>query len=134
MAQHGVTKFALLDKDAQGAERTIQLIEASVPHRQECLFIQVDAGDHKAMTQAVRDAVGHFKRIDYAISGIGIPGPMGSSLVLEAEELQNILNINLVSQFAVQKELLAHMQGQTILASTGYVDSTRRVSRSPQQV
>ena len=126
MAKHGVFKFALFDQNALGAEVTINLLKI-VRQDTDCMFIQVDVSDHSALTRAVRDAVGHFKRIDYAVSNVGIPGPVGSSITFSATELQHVLNINLVSQFTLQKELIAHMQSQPVLAMTSYVPSTHSI-------
>ncbi|KEF51084.1 uncharacterized protein A1O9_12866 [Exophiala aquamarina CBS 119918] len=133
LAKHGVTKFALLDRDSEGGELTIQKLK-DVPGERECLFIQVDMSDHNAVTTAVAEAVARFQRIDYAVSNVGIAGPIGSSLTFSPVELQHILNVNLVSQFALQKELLVHMQKQSIPPPTGCALCNSRFKDPPQRL
>jgi NAD(P)-dependent dehydrogenase (short-subunit alcohol dehydrogenase family) len=110
-AQHGISKFALLDIDENGLIKTKGLLVKSRSDI-DVMTVQLDLSEESGVVEAVQNVVKRFGEINIAINNAGIGGSMTRTSELELEPFRRVLEVNLIGMWIAQREVLKQMLKQ----------------------
>ncbi|KAJ5089446.1 hypothetical protein N7532_008130 [Penicillium argentinense] len=110
-ARYGVNRLALLDHKASSLEGTRNQLKIDFPET-EIAILPADVTDEVSIQEAVRQATGQFRRIDYGINCAGIGGSRDPTHEMALEDWKRVIDINLTGVWICQKHLLQQMLKQ----------------------
>ena len=99
-------RVAVVDRDAEGAARTVKDVEDLGGDAQA--FV-IDLGDSSAIRPMVRAILTEFGRIDILINSAGITGAPHSTLDVSDDVFNLVMAVNVVAPFILIREVGSHM-------------------------
>src|SRR5947209_6872199 len=105
LARHGA-KVTLVDTVAQWAEETARLIEAEGG---VCQIVEGDVSDRNACAGIVARTVEAWGRLDILVNNVGIAGPRGNAIEVDAEAWDQAMRVNVSSMMLMAKAAIPEM-------------------------
>jgi NAD(P)-dependent dehydrogenase (short-subunit alcohol dehydrogenase family) len=106
MARAGA-KVALVDNVPEWAEATAGMIRAEGG---ECLVIAADVTEPQSCARIVAETVERWGRLDILVNNVGIDGPKGNAVEVDASEWDRALRINVTSMMLMAKYAIPEMR------------------------
>jgi NAD(P)-dependent dehydrogenase (short-subunit alcohol dehydrogenase family) len=105
LARHGA-RVALLDQVADAAAATARTIEADGG---TCLVIQADVSSEADCRAAVATVVERWQGLDILVNNVGVTGPPGSAVEVDAADWEAGMRINVTSMMLMAKYAVPEM-------------------------
>lgn len=117
LAREGCAGIALADinlASAQTVQKELETITTNPDFK--CVSIQVDVQDEQSIIAMVKQTVGAFERIDYAVNcaGIGMKKPLADT---ELQDWNRMIGINMTGVFLCLKAEVKQMMAQESLTT-----------------
>jgi NAD(P)-dependent dehydrogenase (short-subunit alcohol dehydrogenase family) len=117
LAREGCAGIALTDINLPSAQTVQKELEALATNPDfKCVAIQVDVQDEQSIITMVKQTVGAFGRIDYAVNcaGIGLKKPLADT---ELQDWNRMIGINMTGVFLCLKAEVKQMMSQKSLTT-----------------
>ncbi|NYT35926.1 SDR family oxidoreductase [Allopusillimonas soli] len=108
LARHGA-RVALIDSTPAWAEKTLDMIrqEAGDGYVLEC-DVSVDSD----CSQAVKETIARWGKVDILVNNVGIGGPTGSAVDVDLEEWDKALRVNVTSMMLMARHCIPDMRSR----------------------
>jgi NAD(P)-dependent dehydrogenase (short-subunit alcohol dehydrogenase family) len=106
LARRGA-KVLLLDNNLEAAQETRRMIEAEGG---TSLAAQADVSKKDDCRRAVEAAVDAWGRVDILVNNVGVGGPSGTAVEVDADEWETALRINVTSMMLMAKFAIPEMR------------------------
>lgn len=110
-ARHGVSRLALADIDAQGLNKTKEIIRAQRPDA-KVLELQLDVRQSGQVRDGLIEIAKKFGRLDIAVNNAGVAGAGKRTHEMTDAEWAGVADVDLFGVWRCQKEELAVMVEQ----------------------
>ena len=106
LARHGA-KVVLVDQVKEWADETVRMIDAEGGTQ---IFVEGDVGKSDSCKAIVDRAVAEWGRLDILVNNVGITGPRGTALDVDAEEFDRAMHVNVTSMMLMAKFAIPEMK------------------------
>lgn len=111
--KNGVTRFALLDLNPEGLEKTVQKLQA-VNRKVDVQVYPTNVVQEDEVIQSIDKAHKYFGRFDYVVQSAGLSQrPRALLHDTEMVNYDRVFNVNTRGLYIVQRETVRRMRGQS---------------------
>ena len=106
LAREGA-KVALLDANREWAEATKKMIDGEGG---TSMVVVADVADASSCEASVRDAFEKWRRVDVLVNNVGIGGPPGNAVEVDAHAWETAMRVNVTSMMLMAKYSIPYMR------------------------
>ena len=105
MARHGA-RVMLVDAVVEWAQKTASMIEAEGGI---CEIVEGDVSDDASCKTIVAQTINAWGRLDILVNNVGITGPRGNALEVDADAWDRAMRVNVASMMLMSKHAIPEM-------------------------